>query len=185
MTKLTKDEMWKAVSENNINYDGMFFYAVKSTGIYCRPSCKSKVPKRTNVLFFDNANQAETAGFRPCKRCRSDILKYQPIKDIAKRTKNLIDDMFHLKYELNEEISQLGITQHRLREIFKEEYGVTLTKYISNLQLEEGKRLLVETDEKIIDIAYSIGFGSLSSFYRFFKKQTGKSPAVYRKESLK
>ena len=71
---MMREEMWKAVSENDPSYDGILFYAVKSTGIYCRPSCKSKIPKRENVCFFDTAEKARAAGFRPCKRCRSDLL---------------------------------------------------------------------------------------------------------------
>ncbi|MPN21176.1 Melibiose operon regulatory protein [bioreactor metagenome] len=67
-------------------------------------------------------------------------------------------------------------------EIFKDEYGVTLSEYVGNLRLEEAKRLLSDTNDEIIDIAYSIGFGGLSSFYRFFKNSTGLSPAAYRKE---
>ncbi len=72
-----------------------------------------------------------------------------------------------------------------MSEIFKDEYGVTLSEYVGNLRLEEAKRLLSDTDTDIIDIAYSVGFGGLSSFYRFFKNSTGLSPAVYRKEYKK
>jgi len=179
------DEMWKAVSENDASYDGIFFYAVKSTGIYCRPSCKSKLPKRNNICFFDTAEQARTAGFRPCKRCRSDILDYRPMCEITKKVKQLLDDSFHKRCELNQKLKQLGMSQHRMVELFKDEYGVTLSEYVGNLRLEEAKRLLSDTDDEIIDISYSIGFNGLSSFYRFFKNKTGLSPAKYRKEHRK
>lgn len=178
---MTNDEKLTAVLNNDANYDGIFFYAVKSTGIYCRPSCKSKVPKRENILFFNTADAARRANFRPCKRCRSDLLDYQPVKEIAKKAKQLIDELFQEKNELDEKLRDIGVTQHRMVEIFKEQYGVTLLEYVNRLRLQEAKRLLTETNDEIIDIAYSIGFGSLSSFYRFFKIGTGDSPSSYRK----
>lgn len=180
--EMIEEEMWKAVSENDVAYDGIFFYAVKSTGIYCRPSCKSKRPKRENVRFFDTAEQAKAAGFRPCKRCRSDLLDYQPIKEIAEKAKRLLDDYFQKNQELNQELRHLGISQRRMVEIFKDEYGVTLSEYVGNLRLTEAKRLLSDTNDEIVNIAYSVGFSGLSSFYRFFKTGTGLSPAAYRKE---
>lgn len=182
---MMKDEMWKAVSENDESYDGIFFYAVKSTGIYCRPSCKSKLPKRSNVCFFDTAEQARAAGFRPCKRCRSDILDYQPMREIAEKSKQLLDEFFNKRCELNQKLQQLGISHHRLVELFKDEYGVTPSEYVGNMRLKETKRLLSDTDYGIIDISYYAGFDGLSSFYRFFKNKTGLSPAKYRKEHLK
>jgi len=179
---MAEEEMWKAVCENDASYDGIFFYAVRSTGIYCRPSCRSKKPRRENVCFFDTGEQARAAGFRPCKRCRSDLLDYQPIKEIAEKAKRLLDDSFRKRSELDRELRQLGVSQRRMAEIFKDEYGLTLSEYVGNLRLAEARRLLSDTNDGIMDIAYSIGFGGLSSFYRFFKNGTGLSPAAYRKE---
>ena len=182
---MTQEEMWKAVYENDVSYDGIFFYAVQSTGIYCRPSCKSKKPKRENVCFFVAAEEARSAGFRPCKRCRSDLLDYQPIREIAEKAKRLLDDSFRKSCELHQKLRQLGVSSRRMVDIFQEEYGLTLSEYVSKLRLAEAKRLLSDTDGGIIDIAYSVGFGGLSSFYRFFKNGTGFSPAAYRKEYRK
>ncbi|MDD2217012.1 MAG: Ada metal-binding domain-containing protein [Eubacteriales bacterium] len=179
---MTHDEMWKAVLDNDKSYDGIFFYAVKTTGIYCRPSCKSKRPKRENICFFNSSKEASDAGFRPCKRCRSDLLDYQPINEIAKGTKRLLDESFFKKSELNDELRALGVSERRMAEIFKQKYGVTPSEYVNSLRLEEAQLLLVETNDDIIDISYSVGFTGLSSFYRFFKNRTGFSPALYRKE---
>lgn len=104
---MTEDEMYKAVLSNDENYDGIFFYAVKSTGIYCRPSCKSKPPLRDNICFFESAEDAKAAGFRSCKRCRSDLLEYHPIKDIAADIKNRIETIYHLQLALNDELKKL------------------------------------------------------------------------------
>ncbi len=179
---ITSDEMYDAVISNNESYDTVFFYAVKSTGIYCRPSCKSKTPKVENIEFYKTATEAASAGYRPCKRCRSDLLDYKPMKDIAEKLKNLIDDMFNEAETLNNEIDKLGLSRKRMVEVFKEEYGFTPSNYVNELRYKEATRLLEKTNNEIIDIAYSVGFGSLSAFYKFFKGKANISPAAYRKE---
>jgi AraC family transcriptional regulator of adaptative response / methylphosphotriester-DNA alkyltransferase methyltransferase len=80
----------------------------------CHASCKSKVPRQDNIFFFQTAKQASAAGFRPCKRCRSDLLDYQPVKEIAEKVKTLIENMFHVKEELGGELRQVGLSQHRI-----------------------------------------------------------------------
>lgn len=180
--KYQQDDMWRAVYESDPSYDGIFFYAVKSTGIYCRPSCKSKIPKRENICYFDTAEQAKEAGFRPCKRCRSDLFDYQPMKEIAEKVKQLLEDSYTKRSKASQELKEIGLSKHRVSEIFKNEYGITLSEFIDRLRLEKAKDLLSGTGEDIVDIAYSVGFGGTSSFYRFFKKETGQSPAAFRKE---
>ncbi len=182
---LTFDEMYDAVISNDESYDTVFFYAVKSTGIYCRPSCKSKAPKTENIEFYKTAAQSIKAGYRPCKRCRSDLLDYRPMKDIAEKLKKLIDSMFYEVESLNTEIEKLGLSRKRMVEVFKEEYGVTPIGYVNDLRYKEAIRLLEQTDDEVIDIAYSIGFGSLSAFYKFFKERANISPAAYRKGNKK
>lgn len=138
---MTEAEMWRAVVENDASCDGRFFYAVQSTGIYCRPSCKSKPPRRENIRFFETARQAESAGFCPCKRCRSDLADYQPVREIAKKAKKLLEDSFYEGCALNRELRQLGVSRRRMAEIFREEYGLTLSEYAGNLRGLEAKRL--------------------------------------------
>lgn len=114
---MTEQEMWEAVQNSDANYDGLFFYAVKTTGIFCRPSCKSKPPKHENICYFSSAKQARLAGYRPCKRCRSDLLEYQLMRDIAAEMKQKLDKAEPLK--------DIGLTKRRMTEVFKQEYGVT------------------------------------------------------------
>ncbi|HBK27529.1 MAG TPA: AraC family transcriptional regulator [Dialister sp.] len=176
---MTEEEMWNAVLRCDANYDGLFFYAVKTTGIFCRPSCQSKPPKRENVLFFASAEDAQNAGFRPCKRCRSDLLAYQPLQDMAAQLRNKLDAAL-VKEEVPT-LQNLGLTPRRLTDIFKQAYGMTPKEYIDHLRLNHAKEALRHTDKKIIDIAYETGFTSLSAFNRFFKKKTGMTPSTYRK----
>ena len=112
-------------------------------------------------------------------------MEYHPMKEIAAKAKQLLDSCFDEKRELKQGLRQLGISHRRMSEIFKDEYGITLHEYIKSRRLEEAIRMLIDTDEDIIDIAYAVGFGGLSSFYSFFKSETGKSPLAYRKEHKK
>lgn len=177
---MTEEEKILAWKSQDKTYDGIIFSAVKTTGIFCRISCPAR-PLGKNVIFFDTAKEAIEAGFRPCKRCRPDLLEYEPVKELAKETKGLIDRHYTEKVELKEKLKKLGVTQHRMIEIFKKEYGMTVNEYTNSLCLTKSKEMLKNTDEPIIHIAFTTGFGSLSAFYRFFKKYEGITPADYRK----
>ncbi len=179
---MTEDEMYDAVVNNNANYDGLFFYAVKTTGIFCRPSCQSKPPLRENICFFQNAEEANNAGFRPCKRCRSDLLSYRPMEEMALQVKQHIEALNAEQLSWNSKLKDLGISGHRVVGIFKAVYGMTPKEYMDELRLKEAKRLLRETDEKVIDIAALVGYGGLSTFNRFFKDRIGITPLAYRKQ---
>ena len=171
---MTKPEMWEAVQRSDASYDGLFFYAVKTTGIFCRPSCKSKPPKRENLCYFASGEEARAAGFRPCKRCRSDLLEYQPMREIAAEIKARLDKASSL--------DDVGLTPRRMADVFKQEYGVTPKEYADSLRLRTAKEMLAGSPEKVIDVAYQAGFSSLAAFNRFFKQQTGQTPTAYRKE---
>lgn len=176
--------MWDAVCRDDPAYDGQFFYAVETTGIFCRPSCKSKPPKRQNVRFFQTAEQALRAGFRPCKRCRSDLPCYRPMADLARVAREQLD---RTREDPERLLPSLGLTRRRLSDIFQAEYGMTLKTYTDAGRLETAKRLLDETEDRVSDIAYASGFSSLSTFNRTFKRRTGLTPSGYRnriKEAL-
>jgi AraC family transcriptional regulator of adaptative response / methylphosphotriester-DNA alkyltransferase methyltransferase len=176
----TDDEMWKAAVNCDTRYDGKFFYAVKTVGVYCRPSCKSRTPLRKNVCYFETQEEAGKAGFRPCKRCRPDLENYEPVLEIIRRTKEIIDGYYNNREKLAEEMKQIGVTANHLAVIFKQQYGITPVQYLNSRQAEYAKKMLSETSMSIIDIAEDIGFGSLAAFYNFFKKHTGTTPKKYR-----
>ena len=178
--KLSNDLMWKATIDCDQKYDGKFFYAVKTVGVYCRPSCKSRTPLRKNVSFYLSPKEAENDGFRPCKRCRPDLIEYAPMQELAKKTKELIDGYFLERKQLSEEMKNLGVSTNHLSAVFKKEYGVPPIDYLALKRVEYARELLTETDTPIIDIANEIGFESLSAFYSFFKKHSGCTPKNYR-----
>jgi AraC family transcriptional regulator of adaptative response / methylphosphotriester-DNA alkyltransferase methyltransferase len=179
---MTDGQKWQIVLRRDSKYEGLFFFGVKSTKIFCRPSCKSKLPLRKNVVFFENAKQAQQAGYRPCKRCRPDLLEYQPIKETAEKVKSLLDSHFTRQKGLAEKIGQIGLTPHRVAAIFKKYYGTTLKKYCARLRLEAAKKKLAHTDSAIVDIAQGVGFQSLSAFYSFFRKNMNVPPSHYRRK---
>lgn len=182
---MTQNEKWSAVKSNNANADGLFYYAVKTTGIFCRPSCKSKEPARENVMFFDCSEDAIVAGFRPCKRCRPELIDYQPLADIAKQTKNVIEQYYSEKQLLTDELQKLGVSRRRMAQIFQREYGKSPTEYVNDVRIKIAREQLEQLTLPIIDIAYSLGFESLSAFFAHFRKNMGITPKEYRNHKRK
>lgn len=84
----------KAIIENDKSFNGCFFYAVKSTGVFCRSSCKSRLPLRKNVDFFNTTDKAVKAGYSSCKRCHPDLAGYNPVFEIADKLKSIIDTYY-------------------------------------------------------------------------------------------
>ena len=162
---MTDRQRWQAVLDNDRRYDGAFFYGVASTGIFCRPSCPSRPPRRDRVRFFPTADAALAAGFRPCKRCRPDLTDFSPGQDVAAEAMALLHRHF------------------RLAALFQAAYGTTLHGCLGTLRVTEACRLLRETDQPVAQIAGEAGFDSLSAFYRAFRSGTGQSPLAYRRSA--
>lgn len=173
------DEMWEAVRDCDVSCDGKFFYGVKSTGIYCRPSCKSKLPKRENVVFFRTREEAERAGFRPCKRCRPDLLQYDPALELSERTKELLDQHFSDRLKLGRDMKEIGVSRRHLTQVFKQKYDITPSEYLIQVRIAAARQLLQEGSD-ITDAAGAAGYENLSEFYDHFRRQTGMTPARYR-----
>ena len=173
------DEMWKAVRESDPSCDGKFFYGVKTTGIYCRPSCKSQLPRRENVVFFRTREEAENAGFRPCKRCRPDLMEYDPTLELSMRTKELLDQHFSDRVMLSRDIKRMGVSRKHLTQVFKQKYDITPSEYLIQVRVAAAKQLLQDGSD-ISDAAGMAGYENLSEFYDHFRRQTGMTPARYR-----
>lgn len=177
---MTDEEKWKAAVACDPLYDGVFFYGVKTTGIFCRPSCKSKSPKRKNVAFFDTATAAIATGLRPCKRCRPDLLEFKPQKEAAETIKRIYDQYFTDSSQLKKELSALGIGRNRMVQLFQAQYSATPTEYWNKLRIAKAKQLLATAETTTLQIALQSGFDSLSAFYHQFRKGTCVSPKEYR-----
>jgi AraC family transcriptional regulator, regulatory protein of adaptative response / methylphosphotriester-DNA alkyltransferase methyltransferase len=182
---MNDEDKWKAVVNCDNHYDGLFYYAVKTTGIFCRPSCKAKIPLRKNVLFFDSSEKALKEGFRPCKMCRPDITDsiYEPNKELLKITNEILTNCYIKVPSLNDIARELGISHSHLVRLYKEHYGFTPKEYIVKIKVNKARELLCETDLDITTIAYEVGYRSISNFYKCFKEHTGSSPKEFRKNS--
>jgi len=174
------NEMWEAVKGCDAAYDGKFFYGVKTTGIYCRPSCASKTPKRENVTYFRTAKDAEAAGSRPCKRCRPDLLgAYDPAADLAAKAKDLIDRSCTDRAELGRELKDMGVSRKHLTEVFKKEYDITPSEYLLQARIATARSML-QDGVSVLDTSVAVGYASPSAFYEHFRRITGMTPARYR-----
>lgn len=178
---ISDSEKWQAVVNCDKSFDDLFFYGVKTTGIFCRPSCRAKTPAYNNIGFFDDAKAAIDAGFRPCKRCRPDKAVFQPDLELVKKAKEIFDENYHKLIDLSSISKQLGVSTNHLARLFKQNSGFTPIHYITKLRVDRSVELLGQDDKDILEVAYMAGFKSLSNFYKCFKEQTGYTPKEYRK----
>jgi AraC family transcriptional regulator of adaptative response / methylphosphotriester-DNA alkyltransferase methyltransferase len=178
------EEKWQAIINNDAAYNDKFFYAVKTTGIFCRPSCKSRPPKMENVLIFQNAEQALSANFRPCKRCKPTGERLPDHEWVAQITE-YIDQNYRekLTLEILADISH-GSPYH-LHRTFKRVKGVTPVEYIQQTRINKAKELLIQTENTIADISISIGIPNTAYFITLYKKKTGFTPEQYRQLEVK
>ncbi|MBI9106348.1 MAG: DNA-3-methyladenine glycosylase 2 family protein [Spirochaetales bacterium] len=170
------------------NYDGRFFFAVKTTGIFCRPSCPSPVAKEENVEYFGSIFEALELGYRPCARCRPDIsLEYNNsyIAGVEKiqQALRLIYDGFLSYYSIEELADRLNISQRQLRKLFIDSIGLPPVKIGRYHKSIFARKLLSSSDQSITDIAFASGFRSTRQFNAAFKDIYGESPSASRKRT--
>ncbi|MMZ60341.1 Bifunctional transcriptional activator/DNA repair enzyme AdaA [compost metagenome] len=173
------NEMWMAIVSNDASYDGIFYYAVKSTGIFCRPSCKSRPPKRENITIFNSSDEAIAANFRPCKRCKPTGGKLPDEEWIS-----VITQYIDRSYMENLSLAHLAQISHgspyHLHRIFKKTTGQTPVEYIQMIRIEHAKKLLVTSQLTISEAGKNVGLHNTPYFITLFKKLTGITPAQYR-----
>lgn len=174
-------EYWKAIVDCNPAYDNIFFYGVQTTGIFCRPSCKSKIPNKTNVRIFKNAYIALEENFRPCKRCKPDNLHW-PTEEWVERITEWLDQHYSEPLTLTALADTFHGSPFHLQRLFKRIKGVSPSEYIQQARLQKAIHQLKETKQSIEEISLSVGFSNSSYFITLFKKQLGCTPSSYRKK---
>ncbi|HAW91570.1 MULTISPECIES: AlkA N-terminal domain-containing protein [unclassified Arsukibacterium] len=166
-------------------FDGLFFTAVRSTGIYCRSVCPAKAPAESQVNYYASAAAASQAGFRPCLRCRPDSAPgspaWQGTQTTLQRALRLIDEGSLQQHTQADLALRLGITDRYLRKLFQQQLGVTPTQYALNQQVLFAKKLLHETHLPVSCIAYQAGFNSVRRFNDAFVKQLRLNPSAIRR----
>jgi AraC family transcriptional regulator of adaptative response/methylated-DNA-[protein]-cysteine methyltransferase len=169
---------WRATLARDSSADGAFYFGVKSTQIFCRPSCPAKRPLRKNTLFFHTPNEAVREGFRPCRRCKPDEV---PVAvRIVGRAAQVLETDLDEPASVGSLARKMGVTTGALRRAFRQQAGLTPKELAAALRLKKFKKL-VRTGSTITDALYATGYGSASRIYERSDAQLGMTPATYQK----
>ena len=181
---VSNEIMWRAVQAHDPGYDGVFYFGVTSTGVFCRPSCKSRLPRPDHVRFFAGVEGALAAGFRPCKRCRPDLTRHEPLQEMAARAAALLEREYANPSLLADLARRMNVSPFHLQRTFKKQTGLTPREYLRRIRVRAACRLLLQRELGSTAICDRTGFQSLSGFYAAFRAETGLSPKEYRTEKL-
>jgi AraC family transcriptional regulator, regulatory protein of adaptative response / methylated-DNA-[protein]-cysteine methyltransferase len=174
------EERWQAVKRRDRAFDGKFLFAVRTTGIYCRPSCASRPAKRENVSFFETGAQAEKAGFRACKRCRPDKLGApDPQVEAVKRACAEIERAEEAP-KLADLAAGVGLSPFHFHRVFKTITGVTPKAYATQMRAGRAADML-RTAATVTEAIYDAGFNSSSRFYENTEARLGMTPGAVRR----
>jgi AraC family transcriptional regulator, regulatory protein of adaptative response / methylated-DNA-[protein]-cysteine methyltransferase len=178
---LTKEKMYQACVEKDSSFEGQFFTAVKTTGIFCRPACTARKPKFTNVEFFKTAAEAIEKGYRACKVCRPlEDLNQTP--DVIKQILAELAENPSLKFK-DADLIQRGIEPSTIRRWFLKHHGMSFQVYQRQFKIY-GALKKIQNGEPISNTAYNSGYESLSGFNEAFKSIVGVSPKNSKKHKL-
>jgi AraC family transcriptional regulator of adaptative response/methylated-DNA-[protein]-cysteine methyltransferase len=178
-TATTEDPRWTAVQARDWRADGDFVFAVATTGVYCRPSCPSRRPNRDNVRFFDSADGAEHAGFRPCQRCRPRESSSAPVRAIE-RARAWIDTHAEEPVTLDRLARIAGFSPFHFQRTFKRMTGLTPREYIAARRAVSLKTGL-QAQPSVTDAIFAAGYGSSSRVYEQTNAHLGMPPRLYRR----
>ncbi|MGO2317517.1 MAG: AlkA N-terminal domain-containing protein [Vibrio toranzoniae] len=182
---LTSEQCHLARYARDARFDGMFFTAVKTTGIFCRPICPASPPKEENVEYFSHQAQALKAGYRPCLRCRPDSAPFSPawkgVETTFLRAMQLIDNGALNSGSIVDLATRLGISDRYLRTLFDNYIGVSPKQYSLYSQLMFAKQLLHTSSMSITDVGFASGFNSTRRFNDAFLKELKLSPSQIRR----
>jgi AraC family transcriptional regulator of adaptative response/methylated-DNA-[protein]-cysteine methyltransferase len=178
---LDDETRWQAVVDRDAAYIGRFVYAVRSTGVYCRPGCTARLPGRAQVVFFEDGSQAEAAGFRACKRCRpQEALSPSQAQQLVEKACAVIDARIEENLSLEALAREVGASPSHLHRLFKSVLGLTPHRYAAGRRLERFKSN-VRAGQALTPALYEAGYGSSSRLYEKAPARLGMTPAAYRR----
>ncbi|MES2282334.1 MAG: AlkA N-terminal domain-containing protein [Pseudomonadota bacterium] len=191
---LADNDCYLALKARDARFDGSFFTGVTSTGIYCRPVCSVKTPKRENCRFFHHAAQAENAGFRPCLRCRPELAPHSVVWSIqdasyilAHQAARLLDEpdaWADAAPSVEKLAARLGVSDRHVRRIFEVQFGVSPMQYLQTRRLHTAKQLLADTSLPITQIALMSGYASVRRFNAAFVEHYKLNPTQLRRKGV-
>ena len=179
--QIDDDQLWEAFLARDRSLDGHYVCAVRSTGIYCRPTCPARRPHRSQVRFFGSPEDARRGGYRACLRCLPD--RVETDGDLAQAACRFIDGYIDENAAVPNAVeiqAAVGLTSSRLQRVFKQETGITPAQYARSRRMERFKAMVREV-ESVSGAAYDAGFGSSSRLYEDAAWQLGMTPATYRR----
>ena len=192
---LADDDCYLALKARDARFDGSFFTGVTSTGIYCRPVCSVKTPRRENCRFFRHAAQAEHAGFRPCLRCRPELAPHSvawSVQDasfiLAHQAARLLDEPEvwpDSTPSVEKLAARLGVSDRHVRRIFETQFGVSPLQYLQTRRLLTAKQLLADTDLPVTQVALISGFASVRRFNAAFVAHYKLNPTQLRRQGAR
>ena len=173
------DELWQAVLAKDSRYDGQFVFAVSSTGVYCRPSCPSRRPRRDRVNFFPLPEAAEQAGFRACLRCQPKRARVvDPQIDLVQRACRFLNSSDSETVKLADLARHVGVSTFHLQRTFKSIMGISPRQYLAAQRFANFKTRVKE-GETVTNALYDAGFNSSSRLYEQAAGELGMTPATY------
>jgi AraC family transcriptional regulator of adaptative response/methylated-DNA-[protein]-cysteine methyltransferase len=176
VARLDAETAWAAFMRRDRSWDGRILGAVKTTGIYCKPSCPARRPKRDNVEFYASADEARSAGYRPCLRCKPDEVGRD--REAVTRALKLIEQAEEAP-GLAELSAQVGYAPHHFQRIFKRDLGVSPAEYARALRNRRTEAAL-KANDRVTDAVYDAGYSGPSSFYSDAKERLGMTPSAWR-----
>ncbi|MDA8142426.1 MAG: bifunctional DNA-binding transcriptional regulator/O6-methylguanine-DNA methyltransferase Ada [Thermoplasmatales archaeon] len=174
----SQEEMWSAVKNRREIRDSSFVFAVRSTGIYCRPSCPARRPSRKNVVFFKDALDAEKNGYRPCMRCKPEKAMPQET-EVVKKLCAYMERTVDRKHTLEKLSLVAGLSPSHLQRTFKKVTGISPRQYSDALKLRLIKSS-IKNGKSVRESIYGAGYGSVSSLYPESEKKLGMQMSTYR-----
>ncbi|MGB8348300.1 MAG: bifunctional DNA-binding transcriptional regulator/O6-methylguanine-DNA methyltransferase Ada [Ktedonobacteraceae bacterium] len=183
MIAINEERYWEALQTKDRTFNGAFVYAVLSTGVYCKPSCPSRLPRREQVQFFQHAGAAEAAGFRPCKRCHPNTEDVPEVQiDLVRQACQYIETHLEEPLTLAALSEQVHLSPFHLQRVFKRVMGITPRQYVEACRLGQFKAQL-RTGEAatVAEAMYEAGYSSSSRLYERTNEQLGMTPTTYRR----
>ena len=177
--ELSEDEKWTAILSRDARFDSAFVFAVRSTGIYCRPSCPARRPTAHNVRFFPGSADAEQAGFRPCNRCQPREARSLKAR-LVDQTCKYIEANLQRKLSLKILSDQAGLSPSHFQRIFKTVLGISPRQYVEARRLARMK-LSLRRGETVNNSLYDAGFSSRSRIYENIPAGLGVNPGEFRR----